>query len=313
MSAVRPIVAAVLASVALVAAPRLANAAVPGLEVHGKDYSKSVSKDDFGAGFQLYANATARDYAKLCTYTEPTARCQNTISFMKPVCQMIWKSQHDYYCGKGNTVGYSAEGKAGADLTLFGKDFDLFSISGGAYVEPESTTASYGVWVLGKKIKGASASEISMDIPLAERTLVTAEATFELGPVPITVSAEATGSLGIELAMSAGSRTIGGRARPYAGVDGVFSAGVGVKGASVGVYGDLLLVQVSTPGNASVTYLGNKSFSYDTSLDLQINALDGAVGLYGEFLSYRKQWEIFSWSGLQYTTQLGRAQGSFAL
>lgn len=314
MSFARSFAAAALAALAFVAVEETASAAtVTGVQTAGKDYSRSISKDDFGAGFQLYARSTAKDYAQMCTYTDPEARCATVISFVKPICKAIWQAQHTAYCSKGATVGYSAEGKAGTDVTLFGKDFDLFSISGGAYAEPESTTASYGIYVLGKKIRGASASELSVDIPLAERTLVSASATFNLGPVPITVKGEATGSLGIELAMSAGTATIGGRARPYAGVDGVFSAGVGVSGASVGIYGDLLLVQVSTPATAKITSLGNKQFAYDAALDLEIHTLDGSVGLYGEFMSYRKQWEIFSWSGLQYSYNLGSTQGSFSL
>lgn len=308
----RSFAAAALAALSFVAIERTAAAAetFPGLQVQTKDFSQSISKGDFGAGFQLYGRTTEKDYAKMCAASDPAARCSNLAGFAKTMCTTVWKIQQQTFCGKGATMGYTADGKAGADVTLFGKDFDLFDISGGAYAEPEGSAAYYGIYVLGKKIKGTTASQFSVDIPLAERTLVTAETTFMLGPVPIDVSAEATGKLGIELAMSAGTASIGGTARPYVGIDGVFSAGVGTAGASVGIYGDLLLVEVSTPATAKVQYFGDKRFSYEAGLDLQINTLDGAVGLYGKFMSYRKEWEIFSWNGLQWNFKLGSTAGS---
>lgn len=315
MSFARSFAAAAVAALSFVALERAASAAtLDGLNVQTKQWSQSISKGDFGAGFQMYGRTTEKDYAKMCVASDPAKQCASiTNSLGKNLCTLVWQQMRTSYCGQGNNVGYTADGKAGADLTLFGKDFDVFDISGGAYAEPTGSGAYYGIYVLNKKIKGATANAFTVDIPLAERTLVSADTTFNLGPVPITVGVEATGSLGIELSMSAGTAMIGGQARPHVGVDGVFSAGVGVSGCSVGIYGELLLVELSVPATAKVTNLGSKRFGYEAGLDFQVNTLDGAVGLYGEFMSWRKQWEIFSWSGLQWNWNLGKTTGTIQL
>lgn len=315
MSTLRAFAAAAVASLSLVALERTASAEVlDGFKLQEKSFSQNIAKGDFGAGFEMYGRTTQKDYAKMCVSADPVTRCASIgNSLGKRLCSLVWTQQKDFYCAQGSNVGYAADGKAGADVTLFGKDFALFDINGGAYVEPYGSGAYYGIYVLNKKIKGATATEFSVDIPLAERTLVSAESTFNLGPVPITVGVDATGSLGIELAMSAGTATVGGRARPHVGVDAVFSAGVGVRGASVGIYGDLLLAEVSVPATAKVTNLGNKRFGYEAGLDVEVHTLDGAVGLYGEFATWRKEWEIFSWTGLEYSWKLGSKTGTIQL
>lgn len=314
MSLVRTSVAVSVAALSLFAATT-ASAAVPtGVQTVGHSYARSISKDDFGAGFQVSAGATATDYAQRCAWAESGGMCSATSGFFRQICMQINQSVKASLCQQRTGMGYSAKGSAGADATLFGKDLDLFDISAQASAEPTSTSASYGIFVLGQKIKGESyGGTFSKDVALGERTLATAASTFMLGPVPITVQASATGKLGIEFAMTPGTAKVSGTARPYVSVDGVFSAGLGTKGLSAGVTGSLLLVELGTPATASLAYNGNKSFSWDASLDLEIKSLDGSVGLYGEFLSWRKTWTIFSWEGLTYNQNLGRKNGSFTL
>lgn len=314
MSFVRSSAAVAVATLSLLAATE-ARAAVPtGVQTVGHSYAKSIAKDDFGAGFQVSATATATDYAQRCTYFESGGMCGSASGFFRSICLQINASLKQAACQQRTGMGYSAKGSAGADATLFGKDLDLFEISAQASAEPTSTSASYGIFVLGQKVKGESfGGTISRNVPLAERTLATAASTFMLGPIPLTVQASAAGTLGIEFSMTPGTAKVSGTARPYVSVDGVFSAGVGVKGFSGGVTGSLLLVELGTPATASLAYNGNRNFTWDASLDLDIKSLDGSVGLYGEIGPWRKEWTIFSWNGLTYTQNLGRKNGSFTL
>lgn len=279
----------------------------------GKDYSKNVSSGDFGAGFQIYSRAEAKDYDKMCASSDPNAQCANTFPIFKGICKAIWQSMHNGYCAQ-HGVGMTVEGKAGADATLFGKDFDLLDVGASAAAEPSGMNAQYGIYVGGRKVSGYGvSSSFSKDVELASMTLVSASSTFMLGPIPIDVEASAVGSLGINFGMNVGTAQLQGQAGPYAAIDGVFSAGLGTKGLSAGIEGDLLLVKLSTPANAQIAYAGGDRFTYNAGLDLVINSLDGSVSLYGQAGSLKKTWTIFDWTGLSYTKNLGSVSGTVSL
>lgn len=315
MSSIRPFVASAFAVASLVLAARSAEAApLRGFTSVGQEYSKSVAKGDFGAAFQVYAKASASDYEQLCASTAPSYQCASApAGAFKSICTILWNSINANYCGK-HGLGLSVNGKAEADVTLFGKDFELFDIGASASAEPSSASTNYGVYVLGAKIVGSTgAAALTQSVPIAERTLVTASSTFMLGPIPLTVKAQGVGSLGIDFSLAAGTSSITGTATPWAQIDGVFSAGLGVSGLSAGIEGDLVLVKLSTPASANIAWQGGKTFGYDASLDLVINSLDGSISLYGEAGPYRKTWEIVSWTGLEYKKNLGHTSGSFSL
>lgn len=314
MKLVRTFAAAAALAVAFVAVSKNADAApLQGMKSAGKDYSKSVSSGDFGAGFQVYAKASAKDYDQLCASSNPTTQCAGMAGIMSTICKAIWQPMNRMYCSQ-HGVGISAEGAAGADVTLFGKDFDLLDLKASAAAEPSNAYAQYGIYVGGKKVQGYSvSSNFSKDAELASMTLVSASSTFMLGPIPLNVEASAVGSLGINFAMNVGTSQVSGSAGPYAEVDGVFSAGLGVTGLSAGIEGDLLLVRVSTPATAGIAYSGAKTFTYNAGLDLQINALDGSISLYGKAGPYKATWEIVSWTGLSYTKNLGSTSGTLSL
>ena len=313
MKLVRSFAAAAALAAAFACVSKNAAAAPAGYQSMGKDYSKSVSSGDFGAGFQVYAKAEDKDYDQLCASTSPTTQCAGKPGLLGTICQMVWKPMNQMYCSQ-HGVGISAAGAAGADVTLFGKDLDLLDLKASAAAEPSGAYAQYGIYVGGKKVQGYSvSSSFSKDAELASMTLVSASSTFMLGPVPLNVEASAVGSLGINFAMNVGTSQVSGSAGPYASVDGVFSAGLGVTGLSAGIEGDLLLVKVSTPATAGIAYSGAKTFTYNAGLDLQIQALDGSISLYGKAGPYKATWEIVSWTGLSYTKNLGSTSGTFSL
>jgi hypothetical protein len=314
MSFVRTAVATAVAALSIVAATQDAHAFQPiqGAKKFGPSYSKSTGDSDFNASLQIEAQAYANDYDQICATTKPSYQCSGKTGFGYSMCKMIFTAVSNQTCQK-HGVGFGAKGGASTDVTLFGKSLDLFDIGASASAEPALMSAEYHVNVLGAKIAGQSKSTAFKAGWSVERTLATASSTVMLGPVPVTVEASAVGKLGIDFDLTLGTAQVQGGATPYAGVDGVFSAGIGVKGFSGGVEGELLLVQISTPATATVAFQGGKSFAWNADLDLVIQALDGSVSLYGEAGPFRGTVEIFSWEGLSYTKNLASQSGTFSL
>lgn len=308
-----------LALTGVVAAEKVAEAApIVGQKTYGKNFQRSSYKGDFGASFEAGANAYARDYAQLCASTAPAVQCTGPMAsgFMGNICKAIWQPINTQYCAKnvGTKMGFGAYGGTEADVRLFGKDLEIFDLSADAKIEPNEVSTGYGIYVAGIKLSGKRyGAEINRSVPLAERTLVRATGDFMLGPVPVTVSASAVGSLGIDFNLAAGTAQVSATVEPYAEVDGVFSAGVGTSFASVGIEGELLLARVGIPGSATVVWQGGRAFQYNASLDLTLRTLDGSVSLYGQVAGYKKSLEITSWDGLNWSWNLGSAQGNFNL
>lgn len=311
------VIASVIAAAAVFTAATEANAApVEGAKTFGQSFSKGSYSGDFGASFEIGAKAYANDYEKLCATSAPSYQCSGQYGFMATLCKAIYTPLNQNFCAKnvGSKMGFGAYGGAEADVRLFGKDLEVFDISADAKVEPDSISTGYGIYVAGAKISGYRAgTHFEKSVPLAERTLVRASSTFMLGPVPITVEARAVGSLGIDFALDGGTAQVQATAEPWAQVDGVFSAGIGGAGVSAGIQGDLMLAKVGTPGTAKIVWQGGKQFSYEASLDLTLETLDGTVSLYAEGFGQRKTWPITSWSGLDWSWNLGKKTGNFSL
>lgn len=307
--------AAVFAAVSIFAFASEASAAT-GTKSMGKSFSKSSYKGDFGASFEAGGKVYANDYAALCAATNPTTMCANTSGIVNIVCTSVYRPLNAAYCAKniGSKIGFGAYGGTEAEVRLFGKDLEIFDFDADARVDPDDVSTGYTISVGGLKLSGKRyGATVSRDISLAERTLVTASSTFMLGPVPITVKAQAVGSLGMEIDLSAATATASATATPYAEVDGVFSAGVGTSVVSAGIEGELMLARVGIPATAAMTWSGGKQFNYDASLDVEISTLDGAVSLYAEGFGKRASWEIVSWSGLTWNFNLGHTSGNFSL
>lgn len=311
------VAAAVLATAAVLSYSSEASAAitVTGAKTYGQTFSKSSYSGDFGASFEAGGKVYANDYDALCRSTDP-ALCGSTATGAGLFCTMFNRPLHDIYCARniGTKMGFGAVGGAEAEVRLFDKDLEIFDFDADARIEPNAISTGYGISVAGLKLSGGRyGASYSRTVTLAERTLVQASSTFMLGPIPITVKAQAVGSLGMDLNLSAGTATASASVEPFAEVDGVFSAGVGVSTVSVGIEGELMLARVGIPATATLTWNGGKSFSYDASLDLAISTLDGSVNLYAEGFGKRADWEITSWDGLSWTYNLGHKNGSFSL
>jgi hypothetical protein len=310
MSRTRTVLSGIVSLLALaVAAP----AQAAGQRSIGQEFSRQASSGDFGGSFDIYARATARDYAQLCTESDPAVVCKNKAPIFKFICTSIAKQVHAGYCAKSG-YGFDAGAGANASVTLFGKGLPLFDVNARIDAEPDATTSSYGLYIGGAKVFGASGGvSLTKKVNLGERTFVKASTTVMMGPIPIDLEASATGNLGIDFALTGGTGQVSASATPWATVDGVVSAGIGVSWASVGVEGELLLVGLSTPGTVTIAHTAGRNFTYDAKLDLTLTALDGTVRLYAQGGPYKVTKDIFSWSGLSYSTTLGEKSGPFSL
>lgn len=314
-SSVFAVAAAVLATAGVLSYSSEASAAISGSKTYGQTYSKSSYSGDFGASFEAGGKVYANDYDQLCRTSDPVTACAGKTGSAKTICTMFNNPLHQAFCARnvGTKMGFGALGGAEAEVRLFDQDLEIFDFDANARVEPNDISTGYSISVAGLKLSsGRYGASYTKTITLAERTLVQASSTFMLGPIPITVQAQAVGSLGMDVSLSAGTATASATVEPFAEVDGVFSAGVGVAGVSVGIEGELMLARVSVPATGSLTWKGGKNFSYDASLDFTVSTLDGSVGLYAEGFGKRADWEITSWDGLSWTYNLGHKSGNFS-
>ena len=316
----------ITAALAAIAGDASAALPIKGSALFSQSVSKSAYKDDFGASFAAAANASATDFAQGCETTSLAYQCgakppsqgiiPGAASLNYQICANTYAPINAYYCARnvGSKRGFGASGSAQSDVRLFGTNLELFDMSASATTDPLASSTSYQVYVAGYKVVGASGgASLAKSVPLGERTLVQASGTFMLGPVPITVTASAVGSLGIDFALGANTSQVTGTVTPHAQVDGIFSAGVGVSGFSAGIEGELMIARLEVPATAKVVWQGNKSFAYEASLDLSLSALDGTVSLYAEGAGQKATWEITSWEGVDWSTHLGKASGTFSL
>jgi hypothetical protein len=159
--------------------------------------------------------------------------------------------------------------------------------------------------------------------------------TFPVGPIPVTVSAGATGELGMTMALNgtlarkcpnpeidvdSGQPVLDSfetdefnmqaslEAAPYASVDVFASAKVDVLIASAGVRLDLTLLRLDLPLKMGVQLgflRGNRdeiALQVDGTLDLTLRALDGRISVFVDTLFGNLVTEtIFRWNGPRVT------------
>jgi hypothetical protein len=136
---------------------------------------------------------------------------------------------------------------------------------------------------------------------------------FPVGPISVTVSAGVSGKLGLDLRLGGGivqgcdpdlALRIYGKAKPYLKVSGQASAGIGVPGFSIGIYGELTLIEAGLPFESWVQIGGqgldegaaSAILGLHADLKFSINALAGELGVYVQCI---KTWKkpIVDWNG----------------
>ncbi len=167
-------------------------------------------------------------------------------------------------------------------------------------------TTSFTIWVIPFTLQGGISGRLGVNYGMqAKLKEVAKEITDSSGNVVATDCYDLKGDLGVY-------------ARPFAALDGEASVGVGVPGFSAGMYGELVLMQVSVPGRVTATAQSNWDFSdlelgVQAKADLEIESLSGEMGLYADIFFVRHEHELYRWRGLRYTTPIFETDHSIDL
>ena len=205
------------------------------------------------------------------------------------------------------TSGSSAklEATAALDVTIFGITQSLLD----AYAA-ENSNGTNTAWLQ------ILDQNVSLNYEY-EQTFFDESKTFMLGPVPVTVSAGATGTL--SLAVTTGTAIV---VTPGIALDATLSAGIGGDGdfisASAGIRGTLDLIDISLPISMNA-YLSGSTWMYSVTGTLEISTLSGVLALYAEAsldfgffeIGAEYSYDLFSWEGLSWSDQLFSKIGSF--
>jgi len=202
----------------------------------------------------------------------------------------------------------SAEAKGTANVTVLGATGGL---EGYAYGKIQNTTASDNMYlkVLGATVWSHTGAATMSTSPSWSRTLASASTLIWLGPVPVTLSASGSGTLGVQASFGYTGGALTANARPYGNLKATASAGVDLLVAAAGVSANLTLINASLPAQASLTLLtaadGKSQFGYNLDLDAALNTLSGNVQLWAKvwYIFGSKKWTttVASWSGITAT------------
>lgn len=205
-----------------------------------------------------------------------------------------------YYFGAGFQQPYSgyARAFAGGDVwaRVFGQQLSIVQAGAQAVSLDNVHSHDASMSVLGINIPiTLPTDETDLFTPLS-RSFFSASSTFMAGPVPLFVSGEVTGTLGmtgqIGLGGSGGSVTI----TPYLDVSATAQAGIGgsILGCTIGagIQGTLSLVNVSAPFTVAVDFLLQQ-----VSLvgDLVVTNLSGSISLFAQLCIFDVTFELADW------------------
>ena len=217
------------------------------------------------------------------------------------------------YDKTADTLSASADGSMAVPLTFFGKTVNAFKASANADVDTGTgkAEAGYEVDVLGGVVSSKTwkMPGSMLQVNLAY-TFVNVTEDFTIGPVPITVSAKATGALTLSGSPFYDNGKLGFSVIPGAAVDGDLSAGVGGSfdgvGASAGVEGKLTVLSLTVPLSAAST-VSSTGVTTKVGGNLALSAMSGEVDAYAKVCVIAcDKWtqEIFCWDGISWDKTL---------
>ncbi|MFT3768198.1 MAG: hypothetical protein QM820_22335 [Minicystis sp.] len=202
-------------------------------------------------------------------------------------------------------------GNAGVAASVFSHPVTVLDMSGAVgnlYGEPSDLS----ITVMGTTIRsGVLSASANWSV---ERTFFEESQTFQLGPVPLTVHADLTGTLGVASTFTPGT-TLSAAVTPSADLTVNASVGVGISVASAGVEGSLSLINVGVPFQLGYDVAHQ---AYSVTSDLTVTTLQGNIDLFAEaeidlgFASISGKYtkNIASWGGVSYTQNLLSRSGT---
>jgi hypothetical protein len=206
---------------------------------------------------------------------------------------------------------------------LFGKRIEAFKLTAATWNPRDDYRSSrLQVYIVGAQIFDGfqenpallGTSTAAFNLAPVSKTLLSAEKTFTVGPVPITVK----GSIGARYGANEAARAY----RNSATTSGVslngdalaeayarLSAAVGVSGFSAGVRGTVDLVNIKPVINIRVDRNGNTA-TYNNDFNVHVGTLNGYVEVFAELLW--KEWSkvILDWDGYQFDYVMSHESGS---
>ncbi len=292
-----------------------ASATAPETLIRLPAYAPAVETLPYGFGNTEVLTTVARSEACPTTSAGPVG------SFSK-----VWSKSNTYgnskfgsgYSAKFTMAATGATGSANdriyaeaigkANVTVFGA---TGGIEGYAYGKIQNTTASDSMYlkILGASVWSHSGAATMSTNPSWSRTLAQASTLIWLGPVPVTLSAKGTGTIGVQASFGYTAGKLTATAKPYGNLKATATAGIDLVFAAAGVSANLTLINASLPAVAAVSLKtaadGKSSFSYDLDLDASLNTLSGSVELWAKvwYIFGSKKWTttVASWSGLTAT------------
>jgi hypothetical protein len=139
-------------------------------------------------------------------------------------------------------------------------------------------------------------------------TLATASTLVWIGPVPVTLRAQASGTLSFTTANGFSNGTLQANATPGGSLNAAASAGVNLGIASAGVTASMRLIGVSVPATTSVGLVQSGAgyqVRYAANVDAVVDSLSGRVDAWAKvgFSKWTKKYtaNVANWSGFKAT------------
>jgi hypothetical protein len=215
------------------------------------------------------------------------------------------------YLPSGTVANNFAEvmGDAGVNATLLSSTKTIVELSG--YVgNAGSQSNSFKLEVYGHSTRTGTVG-VDFSPPSVSATFVEASAQFDVGPIPIEVSAEVTGTVGVDAQAVAGSSGFNVTVTPNANLTASGSVSTGVACVSAGIEGEVNLINVSVPLSLDLSIGSNgSSTQYTMTGNLDISTLDGSIDLFANACLAEWKMNIASWNGVTYTASLFNQSGT---
>jgi len=189
----------------------------------------------------------------------------------------------------GSNDKLSADGYAKVNGSAFGA---TGNVEGKAYAQLQGTTASDNLYLKhnGTTLWSHTGSVVTAFNSTWSKTVASGSHTLWLGPVPLTLSGSASGSIGVLGNIGYASATLTAYAKPFANLSVVGAASVSLGVASGGVGGSGTF-SAQIPATASMKLLSSNQVQYDVDVDAILNA-SGTISAWAKvnYLFGSKTW-----------------------
>jgi hypothetical protein len=248
---------------------------------------------DFGAGAWLVAGAV--NGAGLSTFRDRVRSTSAEVEVFEALPTTGLPSNYAEAIADG-----------GASVTLFGESKKL--VEGIASAEVNNGPKNMVKVMVGGATVYSSTVFGDFNHPV-HQTFIDKDAQFVVGGIPIIATFEATGTVGMRgnIDYNQNSDDLTCTITPFAAVDAFGSVGIGVSGFSVGVEGELKLVEVGFP---LTNKLNTETFAYTASSDVTISSLEGSLSVYADATLFKATKEVVSFDGYASSSTLFKVVGS---